>query len=689
MAKSSEVLLAFNELTQSRELPPERILEALKDALIAAYRKIYNAPSSQQVEVDFDLPNGRITLLVEKEVVEEVRDPRTEIALAEARTFRPDAQEGDIVMVPMNPATFGRIAAQVSRQVIKQRLQDAERQMQWEYFSQRKGEIVHGMIQAIHPAEIVVALDKRAEGHLPRKEQIPGERFQVHDRIRALLLEVEKTPRGPYIVLSRAHPNFLKRLLEEEVPEIHRGEVEIRAVAREAGRRSKVAVSAIAPNIDPVGACVGIRGSRIQTIMRELHNEKIDVIQWDPNPAVFIAKALSPARVLGVYLQEGDGPRTAVVVVPEDQLSLAIGREGQNVRLAAKLTRWRIDIKSLSEAAQDALDKLFRSEDFADILDTERETIEQIEAILEKKAAGRPLTPEEYALLFQFVDRVERGMLAQLRARREAEEAALAELRRGIPEGAFETPLDLLGLSPRLILQLTSAGYQSVGDLILTLRRDPDAILALQGVGPRTMEALEQAVAAYLAEHAPAEPEPEAETAEEAAAPAAEAAAPVSPPPDTAVEGEPTPAEAEALPQTEAAAEPPAAAPEPEVEPASATAVESALESAPLSDLIVAEAEPLSPAEDESAAAEAAPPAEEETPALEELFSAERIFRRSGDVLRAEPEAEEEEAPAEPVKPKKKKKKKRGRRYRELDFDEEGDYFVTRRRKRDEDWSEW
>ncbi len=674
MAKSSEVLLAFNELTQSRELPPERILEALRDALVAAYRKIYNAPGSQQVEVEFDLPNGRITLLVEKEVVDEVQDHRTEIALDEARQFQPDAQVGDIVMVPMNPSTFGRIAAQVSRQVIKQRLQDAERQMQYEYFSQLKGEIIHGRVQAVSPAEIVIALDKRAEGHMPRKEQIPGERFQMHDRLRALLLDVEMTNRGPYILLSRAHPNFLKRLLEEEVPEIQRGEVEIRAVAREAGRRSKVAVSAIAPNIDPVGACVGIRGSRIQTIMRELHNEKIDVIQWDPNPAVFIAKALSPARVLGVYLQEGDGPRTAVVVVPEDQLSLAIGREGQNVRLAAKLTRWRIDIKSVSEAARDALDKLYRAEEFADILAAERDILEEVEAILEKKEAGRPLTPEEYHTLAQFVDRVERGMMAQLRARREAEAAALAELRRGIPEAAFDTPLDMLGLTPRLIMTLTEAGYHSVGDLILALRRDRDAILALQGVGPRTMEAIEQAVEAYLAEHAAEAEAEEAVRAAEAEAEAAEAAALEA----EAAGAEEAPAEVE--PEPGAPAEEPAApAPEPEAGPQPTPA---------LADLLVAEAEPLPPAEAEPETP-AEQPAAEPAQALEELFSAERLLGRAPEALDAE-EAGEEEPPAPPPTGKKKKKKRKKRRYVELDMDEEGDYFVTRRRKRgDGDWEDW
>ncbi len=690
----SEILLAFNELIQERELPPEEILKALQDALIAAYRKMTNAPSSQKVEVQIDLPKGQIVLWAEKEVVEEV-DPRrraTEISLEEARKYQPDAQVGDIIMVPVTPKDFGRIATQTARQVIKQRLQETERELQYEHFRKLQGEIVHGVVQAVNNKEIVVGLEKRAEGHLPYKEQIPGERFRNHDRIRALLLEVKKTPRGPYIILSRAHQNFLRRLLEEEVPEIQRGEVEIRAIAREAGRRSKIAVSAIAPNIDAVGACIGIRGSRIQAIMRELNNEKIDIIEWDPNPAVFIAKALSPARVKGVYLQEGDGPRTAMVVVSEDQLSQAIGKEGQNVRLAAKLTRWRIDIKSIIEAAEGALQKLYRSDDYADILEEEGETIRQVEALLERKRQGRSLTPEEYDFLFQFIDRVERGILAQIRARRQAEAEAEARLRAGIPDEAFEQSLDVLNLSPRLTMLLTDAGYTTVGDLIVQLRRDKDAILILDGVGPRAMSELERAVDAYLQAHqaepeeAEAEPAADAEAAVEPEAVAGALEAPAEPveampeaEPEAAAEPVATaePADEEA-PQAEAPGEPAAAEAETlaaEAQPAETAETEAWTPPLPEDSLIVAEAQP----------------AEDEDVSLDELFAADQIFESAAELV-DDVEDEEEELPRpKPRKSKKKKKaKKKPKRYVELDYVDGQDdvLFARRKRKRDSE-DEW
>ncbi|NPA07136.1 MAG: transcription termination/antitermination protein NusA [Chloroflexi bacterium] len=686
----SEILLAFNELIQERELPPEEILKALQDALIAAYRKMTNAPSSQKVEVQIDLPKGQIVLWAEKEVVEEV-DPRrraTEISLEEARKYKPDAQVGDIIMVPVTPKDFGRIATQTARQVIKQRLQETERELQYQHFRKLQGEIVHGVVQAVNNKEIVVGLEKRAEGHLPYKEQIPGERFRNHDRIRALLLEVKKTPRGPYIILSRAHQNFLRRLLEEEVPEIQRGEVEIRAIAREAGRRSKIAVSAIAPNIDAVGACIGIRGSRIQAIMRELNNEKIDIIEWDPNPAVFIAKALSPARVKGVYLQEGEGPRTAMVVVSEDQLSQAIGKEGQNVRLAAKLTRWRIDIKSIIEAAEGALQKLYRSEDYADILEEEGETIRQVEALLERKRQGRSLTPEEYDFLFQFIDRVERGILAQIRARRQAEAEAEARLRAGIPDEAFEQSLDVLNLSPRLTMLLTDAGYTTVGDLIVQLRRDKDAILILDGVGPRAMSELERAVDAYLKAHQPEPVEAEA-AADVEAEPEATAGALEAPtePVEAMPEAEP---EAEAVPMT--TAEPDEEeAPQAEVPSEPAAAEVDALAAEVQSDE-TAEPEAWAPPmpEDSLIVAETQP-AEDEDVSLDELFAADQIFESAAELV-DEIEDEEEEMPRpKPRKSKKKKKaKKKPKRYVELDYVDGQDdvLFARRKRKRDseDDW---
>ena len=651
MAKS-EVLLAFNELMEARGLPPEMVMEAIKAALASAYRKTVGAPSAQPVEVNLDLEKGQIQVFAEKEVVEEVQDERTEVSLEEARRWDPEAQLGSMVMVEVTPKDFGRVAAQTARQVIQQRLREAERRIQYEYFKKLEGEIINGIVQAFTPQEVTLGLEKNAEGHLPRREQIPRERFRIHDRVRALVLEVKETPRGPYILLSRAHKDFLRRLLEEEVPEIYRGEVEIRAIAREAGVRSKVAVSAIAPNIDPVGACVGMRGVRIQSIIRELGGEKIDVIQWDPDPAVFIAKALSPARVLGVYLSEPeDGPRTATVVVSEDQLSLAIGRDGQNARLAAKLTSWRIDIKGVAEAAADALYKLQTNPEYAKVAAAEAEAMVEVETILAKRAEGRPLAPEEYRTLANFVNRVEGQALAKIEEAKQRQAAKMKALRATIPDEAFELPVDVLGLSPRLTIALTNAGYATVGDLMMQLKLDPDEVLALSGVGPKVIERIVGAlrllelpvddIVARLAgeELVLPEPEPEplAEAEEEAEPPAPEEAPPVA-------EAE------EAQEPVDTAGEVPAASPE---------------ETSP-----------------ESEETEETEEAEEEV-SLEEIFSSVEV---PDEVLVADEEEEAEPEPKE--KPKKKKKKKKKPRYYE-ESEEEEEWMRGLRKRGDEDWDEW
>ena len=299
-----EFALAFNEVLDDKQLPREVILGALEAALVSAYRKTVNASTAQEVIAKINELTGDMEIYAEKEVVEDVQDDRTEVTLDDARKADPNAKLGDIVIVESTPENFGRVAAQAARQMIQQRIREAEREAQKEYFSKIVGEIVNGVVQASSPHMITVGLDRKAEGKMPRSQQIPGERFRVHDRLRALLLEVKDTTRGPEIILSRGHRDFLRRLLEDEVPEIYQGLVEIRSIAREPGYRSKVAVSALQAGIDPVGACVGIRGVRIQAIVRELHDEKIDVIEWNPDPAQFIAKALSPARVTGVYLEE-------------------------------------------------------------------------------------------------------------------------------------------------------------------------------------------------------------------------------------------------------------------------------------------------------------------------------------------------------------------------------------------------
>jgi len=334
----SEFTLAFNDVLEDKQLSKEVIIGAIESAMVSAYRRAASASTAQHVEARIDPETGNVMVFAEKEVVEDIFEPKTEVLLEEARKVNPDAQLGDMVVVETTPPNFGRVAAQTARQVIQQRIREAERSNQMEYFERQVGEIISGIVQATNAQTTTVGLDMKAEGTLPASQRIPGERFKVHDRVRAVVMEVKDGPRGPQIILSRAHRNFLRRLLENEVPEIYHGVVEIRAISREPGARAKVAVSATQPGIDPVGACVGIKGVRIQAIVKELHDEKIDIIQWDQDPMVYITKAISPARVVGVYLAEVEGARTATVVVGEDQLSLAIGRDGQNARLAAKLT---------------------------------------------------------------------------------------------------------------------------------------------------------------------------------------------------------------------------------------------------------------------------------------------------------------------------------------------------------------
>ena len=484
----NEFVLAFNEVLEEKGLPKEVIVKALESAMVSAYRRAVNASNAQQVEAKIDLDTGKVTIYADKEIVEQVQDPRTEVTLAEARRFNPEAEYGQMAVVETTPRDFGRVAAQTARQVIQQRIRDAERQAQLAYYDKQIGEIVSGIVQAVNAQGLTIGLEMRAEGSMPRKAMIPGERFRVHDRARALLAEVKDSPRGPQIILSRTHRNFLRRLLENEVPEIYHGIVEVRSIAREPGERAKVAVYATQAGIDPVGACVGIRGVRIQAIVRELHDEKIDVIEWNPDPALYIAKALSPARVHGVYLNEKNtGGKTATVVVPEDQLSLAIGRDGQNARLAAKLTGWRIDIKSLPEAATDVVHRLQTDPVLASIAETEAENLEGIQVMLARKAENRPLTPEEYDRMAQFVDRVEKRAFAKRQPEKKVDDRARQNARKQIAPAAFEMSLLDSKLPEHVAYTLQENGYTTVGDLVLQMKVNGDEILKLQGIGPRAM----------------------------------------------------------------------------------------------------------------------------------------------------------------------------------------------------------
>ncbi|MCJ7510068.1 MAG: transcription termination factor NusA [Dehalococcoidia bacterium] len=344
----SDFLIAITQIAAEKNLPKEVVLQAVETALASAYKKDSEATGNILVRIDSN--TGTVHVYAQKAVVEAVEDPRVDIALDEARRLKPDIQLGEIMQFEVTPANAGRIAAQTAKQVVLQRLREAEREMVYEEFSNREGDIVSGLIQRVDARNVVIDLGK-TEGILPPTEQVRSEHYRPGQRMKFYLAEVHKSNRGPQLILSRSHKNLLKRLFELEVPEIYKGVVEIRSIAREPGYRSKVAVAAQQAGVDPVGSCVGLRGIRIQNIVNELGGERIDVVQWDPNPARFVANALSPAQVTSVSTSEEDN--TASVIVPDRQLSLAIGKEGQNARLAAKLTGWRIDIRSES-AMQEA-----------------------------------------------------------------------------------------------------------------------------------------------------------------------------------------------------------------------------------------------------------------------------------------------------------------------------------------------
>jgi len=417
----SEFEIAITQLSADRNLAPEIILEAIEAALVSAYKRNFGA--SQNVHVSINPRTGQARVFVKKLVVEQVSDPRNEISLEDARALEPEASLGDLIDVEIKPRNFGRIAAQTAKQVITQRIREAERDSVYLEFSDRAGEIVTGVVRNLdmRSRNAIISLGK-AEALLPRSEQIPREHLRIGQRLRVYIVEVSRTSRGPQILVSRTHRDLLRRLFELEVPEIHSGIVEVKAIAREPGSRSKVAVAALQPGVDPVGSCVGMRGVRIQNIVNELSGEKIDVVAWSSDPKEFISNALSPARVVAVYLNELE--KTAKVVVPDRVLSLAIGREGQNARLAARLTGWRIDIRSETEAAQEA-EKLA-----AEMEEAERKARELEEA--RRKAAE--LLAQAQAALEEEEELAEAETLASEEKEAPSEGVPSRELDEGAPE---------------------------------------------------------------------------------------------------------------------------------------------------------------------------------------------------------------------------------------------------------------
>lgn len=345
---NKELILALEDLEKEKGIKKDYLLESIETALVTAYKRNFDA--LENVKVVMDKQTGATYVYSIKEVVERANDPVQEISLDEAKKINKSIQIGDNIEIEIVPKNFGRIAAQTAKQVIVQKIREAEREILYKDYSDKKGEIVSGPIQKAERGIVVMDLGK-LEGVMPLKEQVPTENYNVNDKIKAYVVDVEKGEKGaPQVIVSRSHPDFVRKLLEFEIPEIYEGLIEIKSVSRDPGKRSKVAVYSQDPNIDPVGSCVGQRGIRIQNVINELHGEKIDVIEWNPDISIYIAAALLPAKIMAVDSKEDE--KFAQVIVPDDQLSLAIGKAGQNARLAAKLTNWKIDIKSESQFRQ-------------------------------------------------------------------------------------------------------------------------------------------------------------------------------------------------------------------------------------------------------------------------------------------------------------------------------------------------
>ncbi len=676
----SEFALAFNQICSEYNLSREVVLDAVRAALITAYRRDWAINPDQNITADIDMESGDAHIYLEKEVVEDgaVEAPVSQIAYSQAKKIHSDVSLGERIMVDVTPRNFGRIAAQTAKQVIIQRLREAERENQYNRFSRQAGEIIIGTIQAVGPQGVTLHLERTEEALMPRHEQIPGERYRIHQKIRVYVLDVRRTPRGPRITVSRSHPAMLRRLLELEVPEVRKGQVEIKAIAREAGNRAKVAVVSRQPGLDPVGACVGMRGIRIQTISRELNGERIDVVEWSDDPATFIANALSMDNVLSVVVDESGKGRTAAVVVMDEQLSLAIGRSGQNARLAAKLTGWRIDIQGATEAALWALDQVNKH---PELLAGHKEAVALVPKLASILAAHErnryPYNDEEKRIIKTVVEAVRQ---AQIEARRKAEETARGEeaaprpttpkerrrerrekAKATVPPEAYKAHISQLDLPEKVYNHLTRNGLSSVGELMERMALGDEALLILDGIGTKALKEIKRAIESSPFTFVKEEPEEEVAPAPAEASAESEAEAPVQ------VEESDVEASAEAALAPVAEEEPPLPA-ESEPEPVA--------EAAPQ------EAEPV-PAPLEEAAEEPAQPEEEKIVAIEEVFS------YPGIAVQYVPDEEEEKLL---TKKKSKKKKKKGKsRGRTIIYDDEaGETFVVRKRRRSKDiWDEY
>lgn len=464
----------IEQVGKDKGIDKEVLIAALEEAMVTAAKKKLGVKDG--IEARYNPELGEIEVLQFKDVVENVEDPNTQLSLEEARELDPEAQIGDSLGIKIDTSTFGRIAAQSAKQVIIQRVKDAERENIYMDYKDRKGEVINGIVQRFERGDIIVNLG-RVEALLPKEEQVPRESYRPGDRIRAYILDVRRVPRGPQIILSRTHPNFLVKLFELEVPEISEGIVEIKSVAREPGERSKIAVASKDLDVDPVGACVGMRGSRVQSVVQELKGERIDIIPWSPDPAKFVCNALSPAEITRVIVDEEN--RSMEVIVPDDKLSLAIGKKGQNVRLASKLTGWKVDVLSETRAQErkeaarmdlmripgvgEITVELLFMEGYRSVEDVAQASVEelsQIEGIGKTKAAE-----------------IIKGAKGILEREAEEEEAASAELK------------DLEGVGEKTSELLEAHGIKDVAQLA---EADLQTLTSIEGIGEKKALKIQQ-----------------------------------------------------------------------------------------------------------------------------------------------------------------------------------------------------
>ena len=388
---------ACEELERERGIAKDVLIASLCDAMVAAYKKHMHIKEATNIEAILDEQSGEIGVFRTKLVVDNVEDPDTQITLEDAKEIAEDVEVGDEIKIEVTPEQFGRIAAQSAKQVITQRIREAERNLVLQEFMDKKGTLTTGIIQRVENRNVIVNIGK-TDAIMPQKEQIPGEYYKPGNRIRVFVLNVKETTRLPQVIVSHAHAEIVRELFELEVPEIEDGIVEIKSISREAGYRTKIAVWSNDPEVDSVGACIGPRGSRIQTIVSELKNEKIDIVRYSEDPVEYIVNALSPARVVSVdILQDDEYAHDAMVVVPDDQLSLAIGREGQNVRLAHKLTGWKIDIKSVSQMEKAEAQNISNYEEpEEDNYDDSEEEVDELQQEIEEEMNQQALDEEDF-----------------------------------------------------------------------------------------------------------------------------------------------------------------------------------------------------------------------------------------------------------------------------------------------------